>query len=116
MRVVGTIDGVTIRSSLLPRGGGALFVVVGQPIRERIGKAAGARVELSLEVDRRPPALVVPADLRKALGTEKARFDGLAPSHRKAFLLWIGSAKRPETRQRRLRSTVEMVHRGATLD
>ncbi len=53
----------------------------------------------------------LPADLKKALAANpKARrnFAGLAPSHRKQFLWWITSAKKPETRSRRIRETVRL--------
>jgi bifunctional DNA-binding transcriptional regulator/antitoxin component of YhaV-PrlF toxin-antitoxin module len=114
MRVAGTIDGVPIRSSLMPRGGGSLFIVVPGAVRERIGKSAGDPVELSLVPDARPVVIRVPGDLRSALGPEQARFDRLAPSHRKAFVQWIESAKQAATRERRVAQAVEMVRRGET--
>jgi hypothetical protein len=115
MRVVGTIDGVSFRSSLLPRGGGKLFVVVPGPLRDRIEKAAGDEVVLELRPDARPVVLRVPPDLDRALGSTRSRFDALAPSHRKAFLAWVAGAKKPETRQRRVAKTAEMVRAGRTL-
>jgi uncharacterized protein YdeI (YjbR/CyaY-like superfamily) len=54
--------------------------------------------------------LVEPDDLRRALdGDPDARghWDGFPPSARKAILAWVTSAKRPETRARRVRATVE---------
>jgi uncharacterized protein YdeI (YjbR/CyaY-like superfamily) len=49
--------------------------------------------------------LTVPAELRRALAAEGdalRNFRGYAPSLRKAMLYWLSSAKRPETRARRL--------------
>jgi uncharacterized protein YdeI (YjbR/CyaY-like superfamily) len=112
MRVAGTIDGAPFRSSLMPRGGGALFIVVPQALRDRIQKSHGQSVEVSMEVESRPEVLRVPLDVQKALGPEKARFDRLAPSHRKAFLVWIADAKHAETRGRRIEQTVQMIRRG----
>jgi bacteriocin resistance YdeI/OmpD-like protein/uncharacterized protein DUF1905 len=111
-RVVGTIDGAPFRSSLMPRGGGTLFVVVPSPLRDRIGKTGGQLVELSLELDSTPVVLRIPPDFRKALGNERARFDRLAPSHRRAFLTWIVDAKQPATRARRIAQAALMVARG----
>jgi uncharacterized protein YdeI (YjbR/CyaY-like superfamily) len=57
-------------------------------------------------------ALVIPPDLAEALaGDETARrnFEALARSHKREYLQWIGDAKRPETRQRRIEETVRMV-------
>lgn len=113
LRVVGTIDGAPIRSSLMPRGGGTLFVVVPQPIRERIGKSAGDAVDLAIEVDTRPVVLKVPPDLNRALGVLRPRFDALAPSQRKIHLRSVADAKHPETRQRRIASIVDEIRRRA---
>jgi len=117
-RVHGTIDGVPFASSLMPRGGGSLFVVVNGAVRERLGKSAGASVELTLGLDGRPPKLLVPPDLSRALaGSPAARrfFEGLAPSHRKAYLDWIAGAKRAETRTRRVQDAVARLAAGTKL-
>ena len=114
MRIVGAIDGVPFRSSLIPRGGGTLFVVVPGLLREEIGKTRGQSVEISLSIDPRPQIVRVPADLGRALGADRRRFDRLAPSHRKAFVIWITEAKQPATRTRRIATAVEMVRRGET--
>lgn len=61
------------------------------------------------------PRLAVPADLAAALARDaKARrfFDGLTPSHRREYLEWILEAKRPETRAKRLATTVEWLAAG----
>ena len=60
----------------------------------------------------------IPPALRKALkAKERAKmvFDGLAPSHRKAYSQWISSAKRPETRDGRVRAAVQMLLDGRTM-
>jgi hypothetical protein len=115
MRVVGTIDGAPFRSTLMPRGGGTVFVVVPKALRERIGKSSGEEVALVLSPDVRPIVLAVPPDFQRALGTDRARFDTLAPSRRKAFLQWVESAKQAETRTRRISKALDMVRRGETL-
>ncbi|HUP30612.1 MAG TPA: YdeI/OmpD-associated family protein [Usitatibacter sp.] len=54
--------------------------------------------------------MVVPADLSRALASSgaQAHFDGFAPSIRKAILGWIASAKRPETRGKRVEETARL--------
>lgn len=50
-------------------------------------------------------SLKMPVEFSKALrGDPSARacFESLAPSHRKQYLAWIQTAKRPETRERRV--------------
>jgi uncharacterized protein YdeI (YjbR/CyaY-like superfamily) len=55
---------------------------------------------------------VVPPELAAALA-ENARarenLERLAPSYRKQFLYWIGSAKRDETREKRIRTTIKLL-------
>jgi uncharacterized protein YdeI (YjbR/CyaY-like superfamily) len=60
----------------------------------------------------------MPAELERALtGNDAARafFEGLAPSYRRNFMLWVGAAKRPETRERRAREAVDLLERGEKL-
>ena len=55
--------------------------------------------------------LVEPADLRAALDSApnaREHWDAFPPSARKAALLWIATAKRPETRERRIAETARL--------
>jgi uncharacterized protein YdeI (YjbR/CyaY-like superfamily) len=59
--------------------------------------------------------VAIPADLRNALTRlPKARafFTGLAPSHRREYVEWITEAKRPETRAKRIATTLEWLVAG----
>jgi Bacteriocin-protection, YdeI or OmpD-Associated/Domain of unknown function (DUF1905) len=118
-RVAGTIEGVAFRSSLMPRGDGVFFVVVASGIRERIGREPGDTVRIELDVDRAPVRILVPKELQAALtrdGAAKKRFDALAPSHRKAYAQWVGSAVQAETRARRVEKALAMIRNGETLN
>lgn len=42
-------------------------------------------------------------------------FESLAPTYRRHFVLWIDSAKRPETREKRLQESIELLARGQKL-
>ncbi len=60
-------------------------------------------------------AMVMPADLTMALAATpgaKEGFSGLADSERKQLLYWIATAKRPETRTKRIAETVEAAIEG----
>lgn len=60
----------------------------------------------------------VPPELAEFMRTnEKAAsfFESLAPSYRTQFTGWINSAKRPETRQRRLAESMDLLERGLKL-
>lgn len=45
----------------------------------------------------------------------RAHFEALAPTHRKPFLLWINTARRDETRQRRIAEAIELLKKGEKL-
>jgi len=55
-------------------------------------------------------ALEVPDDLRKALGVDALRkFEALTPGRRKAHLRALVTAKKPETRAKRVADIVRVV-------
>ena len=63
----------------------------------------------------RKKPLVIPADLVRALKTnKKARetFDGFSPSHQREYVEWITEARQEETRARRLATTLEWLAQG----
>ena len=60
-------------------------------------------------------ALEVPEDLAAVLAknaTARRHFEGFTPGARKQILYWIATAKRAETRQRRIAETVRLAAKG----
>ena len=57
--------------------------------------------------------LEIPADVRKALAEHGLGefFDGCTPAHQNEYLSWIGSAKKPETRAKRIGQAMEMLRK-----
>jgi len=71
-------------------------------------------VKLPARTTRRKP-LRVPPDLAAALKKSKkaaATFEGFSPSCRREYVEWIVEAKRPETRERRVATTIEWLAEG----
>lgn len=63
------------------------------------------------------PELPAPADLADALKRSKkaaATWAGFSPGRRREYIEWITEAKRPETRETRLITTIEWVAEGKT--
>jgi uncharacterized protein YdeI (YjbR/CyaY-like superfamily) len=61
------------------------------------------------------PAPRTPADLDAALTRNtkaRATWEMFGPGHRRAYVVWISEAKRPDTRARRLATTVEWLAAG----
>ena len=108
VKVRGTVDGYPFRGSIAPYGG-KHYIVVKKEIREAIGKG-GDTVHVVMERDTEERTVAVPADLKRALAHHKAAktaFDKLSYTHRKEYVEWIESAKKPETRERRIKQAVE---------
>ncbi|MGO9030043.1 MAG: YdeI/OmpD-associated family protein [Acidimicrobiales bacterium] len=115
--VSATFDGrVTYQGSLAKMGGPKAVLVLRKDVRDQLGKGPGDSVDVVLELDDRPRTVELPDDVATALADsgEADAFEALAYTHRKEFVRWIEEAKRPETRQRRIEQTCEMVHAGKT--
>jgi uncharacterized protein YdeI (YjbR/CyaY-like superfamily) len=66
----------------------------------------------------RPSAAEVPSYVREALEANPDAlrfFEGLAPSYRRTYVGWIDSAKRPETKARRLSEAIGLMAAGKKL-
>ncbi len=116
--VKGTVNGVAVRGSLMPQGDGTHFLVVNKSIRDQAGAEAGDPVRVSLERDTAPRTVDTPPDLKSALadgGVDSSAFGGMSYSHQKEYVDWIESAKRPETRARRVSKAVAMIGEGRRL-
>jgi uncharacterized protein YdeI (YjbR/CyaY-like superfamily) len=73
-------------------------------------KQAGNQKKEKTQDTRPKRRLVIPSDLKKALSTNKKaleNFKNFAPSYRRLYIGWISAAKRPETREKRIKQTVK---------
>ncbi len=116
--VKGRINDVPVATSLLSSGDGWLAFVVNKELLKELDRAPGDAVKVVMELDMSPAIVAVPPALRTALKAEpraKGVFDQLARSHQEAYAHWISSAKRTETRDRRVREAIQMLHEGKTL-
>lgn len=80
-------------------------------------KAARPKAEKSGSKPKKPkrPEAAVPDDLAAALRSHsaaRATFDAFPPSDRREYVEWITSAKRPETRERRIATALEWLAEG----
>ncbi|MFD0369657.1 YdeI/OmpD-associated family protein [Streptomyces sp. NPDC059071] len=77
--------------------------------RRAAGVAIGDEVEVELELDTEPRVVVEPADFAQALDEDpaaRAAYDRLAYSRRREHVHAIESAKRPDTRRRRIEKAI----------
>ena len=105
-----TINGFTWRSTVM-RYGERYYLPVNARNREGARVAAGDRVEVLLELDADERDVTVPADLADALAAAGLReaWDACSYSHRREWVEAIESAKRPDTRTRRVGRAVASV-------
>ena len=106
-----TVNGVTFAGRIGRRGGQNL-VGFSKQARTDVGAEPGQRIRVTIELDEQPREVEVPAELAAALDAEPAArsaFDALAFTHRKEYVRWVEEAKKPETRERRVRETVARV-------
>jgi uncharacterized protein YdeI (YjbR/CyaY-like superfamily) len=69
----------------------------------------------SVRIRKPKPPLTVPKDLQLALKKNlraQHAFEALSPSHRREYCDWISEAKRAETRDRRIQTTLEWLTEG----
>ena len=110
------VNGVTLPLRLA-RMGGENMIGLAKTARAEAGVEIGAAYDVEIALDEGDRTVEVPDDLAAALSADadaRARFDGLAPSHRKEFVRWVTEAKREATRADRVTKTLEMLREGRT--
>ncbi len=83
-----------------------------EPMRGLEVPPNGEEVEVDVEFDADPPVVVEPADLARALDADpvaRAAYDRLAHGHQREHVRAIESAKKPETRARRIEKALAML-------
>lgn len=106
-----TINGFTFRNSLMPRKG-VHILGIGKDILAEARATTGDTVQVELAFDDAPRTVAVPADLEAALANAPAQaqsFAALSYSHKKEYVDWIESAKKPETRSNRIDKALAMI-------
>jgi Bacteriocin-protection, YdeI or OmpD-Associated/Domain of unknown function (DUF1905) len=109
-----TLNGYTYRTTV-GSVDGVLMFSVSADVRKNAGVAGGDEVDVDIELDNEPREVTVPADFQAALSRDPDAslfFEGLSYSHKSAYVLWIESAKKAETRERRIPDAIKMLKEG----
>jgi hypothetical protein len=80
--------------------------------RQAAGAVTGDEVDVEVERDAEPRVVIEPADFARALGADlvaRAAYDRLAYNRKREHVRAIESAKRPETRTRRIEKAIAML-------
>jgi hypothetical protein len=113
--VEGTINGFPFRAALEPNGKGSHWLRVSKALRDAAGADAGETVTVEITRAGEEPETRVPMDLRKALAAAPlalALWADITSMARRDWILWISSAKQPETRRGRIEKACDMLASG----
>lgn len=117
VKVKGTIDGYKIKNyRLLPLNNRKLFLPVKAAIRKKIGKKGGDYINVILYPDTDPTE--IPEELLLCLLNEPEAhktFLSYTDGQQKAFVDWINSAKKIETKAKRITITLSKLAKGEKL-
>jgi hypothetical protein len=108
--VHGAVEGLPLRSTLVPRGNGRHRLCIHSEIWRKLRIDAGAVVEVTLQLDEESREPVLPPELAVALAETPramARFQGMTTALRRQVVRYICSVRHPSTRERR---SVKFVH------
>jgi hypothetical protein len=113
--VEGTINGFPFRAALELDDQGSHCLRVNKAMREAASAGAGDTVTLEITRTGEEPETRVPMDLRQALAmapSAQALWAAITPMARRDWILWISSAKQPETRGSRIEKACDMLSSG----
>ncbi len=112
--VRGTVEGVPVVTTMVPRGIGAHRMAIHGDIRKKLLVDAGAVVEIAIERDRESREPVLPPAMVLALGQSpgaQAVFRGMTVALRRQILRYLIRAKQQATLERRVASLVRRLEK-----
>jgi hypothetical protein len=115
LTVEGAINGHAFRAVLQPDGQKSHWLEVTAAMLKGAGASVGDMVTLDIAPSKKELETKVPADLRKALAESPkaaALWSTITPVARRDWIQWITSAKRAETRARRINNACDMLAGG----
>jgi len=103
------LDKLPYTGSLMTCGTPYHLLAVPKDIRTQLGKEPGDPIAVELWKDDAPRTIELPPEFIELLKKEKllATFEKLSMTRRKEYRNWLTTAKREETRQRRLTKAIE---------
>jgi len=113
--VEGTINGFPFRAALEPNGHGSHLLKGNKAMHDAAAADAGDTVMVEITRAGEEPETRMPMELRKAFAAAplvQALWADITPIARRDWILWISSAKLPETRRRRIERACAMLASG----
>lgn len=113
--IEGTINGLPFRTALETNGKRSHWLRVNKAMHDAVGADAGDTVTMEITRVGEESETRVPIDLRKAIAATplaQALWVDITSIARRDWILWISSAKQPETRGRRIDKACAMLASG----
>ena len=113
--VKGSINGFGFKAPLEPDGKGSHWLRIDKKMHEAIEADAGDTVTLAIEPVKEWSEPEIPADLKKALATSpeaQTLWKNITPIVHWDWVRWLRSTKNPETRRKRIETTLSMLKAG----
>ena len=113
--VEGTINSFPFRAALEPIGKGGHWLKLNEALCDASGADPGDTVAVEITRVGEEPETRMPMELSKALGVApraQASWADITPTARQNWILWITTAKQPETRTRRIENACDMLASG----
>lgn len=107
IKVKAKFDGHNYRGSIANMGNGPMLIVK-KEIRTAINKEIGDKVLVEIKKDTETRTVPIPIELEELLETDpflKEFYNSLSFTNRKEYALWISSAKKQATKEKRLNET-----------
>ena len=107
------LGGLPYAGSLMPSAAGYHRLSVPRNICAQLGKVPGDLIRVELWQDDSPRTVEMPEEFVRLLRRERllAKFETLSITRRKEYRNWILSAKRDETRSRRMLRALEILRK-----
>lgn len=115
VKVKAWFDGYEYRGVIANMGTGSHIIGLRKDVRAAISKSVGDKVVVEIEKDTEERIVEVPDDLKKLFSKSKKAedfFNTLSYTNRKEYAVWIASAKKEETREKRLAETIKKLLAG----
>lgn len=109
VKVKAKFDEVEYRGSIVKMGLPCYMIGLTKAIRNKIGKEAGDSIIVEVEKDEEERIVELPEDLKLALDKNKDAkdfYESLSYSVKRKYVQWITSAKKIETREKRINEAV----------
>lgn len=109
VKVKAKFDNIEYRGSIVKMGGPCHIIGITKDIRKKLGKDPGDIISVEIEKDEEERVVEVPEDFVKLMEENleaKEFYETLSYSGKRKYVNWINSAKKAETREKRIAEAI----------